>query len=268
MSEFESHSYNQGAHGAAPIESKNKGWWRRAKEILLAIRSKGARTKFSAAVNRGRSILSSRNAWVGIVLAILLVVPVAGLIFGYIMRPALAPSGAGSAAGISADNPARGTAAKPAPGKPLYPVMQPPSTAVVAPIPAPAAPRNPSAATPPPPQANAPIMPAPPPQIAGVMPPPPTVTTNAPYAPTTYPARHDKHFGDGCSGQLTLNSNELVFECPEDPRGSVQVAINQIDAVDENGIRLSSGKKYHFSIPGMSKNSEQELFTGWLNRVR
>lgn len=99
-------------------------------------------------------------------------------------------------------------------------------------------------------------------------PPPVVTTTNAPYAPTTYPARHDKHFGDGCSGQLTLNSNELVFQCPEDPHGSVQVAINEIDAVDENGVRLSSGKKYHFSIPGMSKNSEQALFTGWLNRVR
>lgn len=84
----------------------------------------------------------------------------------------------------------------------------------------------------------------------------------------TYPARHDKRFGDGCSGQLTLNSNELVFQCPEDSRNSVQVAIDQIEAVDENGVRLTSGKKYHFSIPGMSKNSEQELFTGWLTRVR
>ena len=100
------------------------------------------------------------------------------------------------------------------------------------------------------------------------MPPPPVVTTNAPYSPTTYPARHDKHFGDSCSGQLTLNSNELVFQCPEDPGAAIQVAVNQIDAVDENGIRLTSGKKYHFSIPGMSKNNEQELFTGWLNRVR
>jgi hypothetical protein len=100
------------------------------------------------------------------------------------------------------------------------------------------------------------------------MPAPPVVTTNDPYTPTTYPARHDKHFGDSCSGQLTLNSNELVFQCPEDPGAGIQVAINQIDSVDENGIRLSSGKKYHFSIPGMSKNSEQALFTGWLNRVR
>ena len=112
------------------------------------------------------------------------------------------------------------------------------------------------------------MIPATPPQIAGVMPPPPVVTTSGSYSPMTYPARHDKHFGDGCSGQLTLSSNDLVFQCPEDPHGSVQIAINEIQAVDENGVRLTSGKKYHFSIPGMSKNNEQELFTGWLTRVR
>jgi hypothetical protein len=97
---------------------------------------------------------------------------------------------------------------------------------------------------------------------------PPAVTPNAPYGPVSYPARHDKHFGESCSGQLTLNSSGLMFNCPENPEGSVQVAINQIGSVDENGIRLISGKKYHFSIPGMTKSGEQQLFANWFNRVR
>jgi len=84
----------------------------------------------------------------------------------------------------------------------------------------------------------------------------------------TYPARHDKHFGAGCSGQLTLNSTALVFNCPGDPGSGFQLPINQIDAVDDNGIRLLSGKKYHFTIPGMNKSAEKALFTDWLNRVR
>jgi hypothetical protein len=98
--------------------------------------------------------------------------------------------------------------------------------------------------------------------------PPPVVTTSIPFNAITYPARHDKHFGEGCSGQLTLNSTGLTFSCPDDPDGTVQVAINDIGSVDENGIRLTSGKKYHFTIPGMTKSGEQQLFTGWLSRVR
>jgi hypothetical protein len=110
--------------------------------------------------------------------------------------------------------------------------------------------------------------PAPPVPFKNSLPPAPTVTTGSPYPPAVYPARHDKHFGESCSGRLTLNSSGLQFDCPDDPGGGVQVAINQIGSVDENGIRLTSGKKYHFSIPGMSKISEQELFADWFNRVR
>ena len=84
----------------------------------------------------------------------------------------------------------------------------------------------------------------------------------------TYPARHDKHFGGECSGQLTLNSTALVFHCPGDPGSSIQVAINQIAAVDDNGIRLTSGKKYHFTISGMNKSAEKALFSDWLSRIR
>ncbi len=83
-----------------------------------------------------------------------------------------------------------------------------------------------------------------------------------------YSARHEKHFGESCSGQLTLNGNGLVFRCPDDPGGSFQVALADIESVDSNGIRLSSGKKYHFAIAGMTKDSEQQLFANWLQQIR
>jgi hypothetical protein len=117
--------------------------------------------------------------------------------------------------------------------------------------------------------ATAPLSaPAPPAAFKSAPPPVPAVAAGTPYPQVVYPARHDKHFGESCSGRLTLNSSGLSFDCPDDPGGGVQVAINQIGSVDENGIKLTSGKKYHFSIPGMTKISEQELFADWFNRVR
>jgi hypothetical protein len=102
-------------------------------------------------------------------------------------------------------------------------------------------------------------MPAPPPAPSGAQP---------AFAAVSYPARHDKRFGDPCAGQLTLNGVGLYFNCPGNPDEGVNVAINQIDAVDDNGIRLLSGKKYHFTITGMSKGDERQLFSDWLSRVR
>lgn len=86
--------------------------------------------------------------------------------------------------------------------------------------------------------------------------------------PETYHARHDKRFGEGCSGQLTLNASGLEFSCPGESDESLRVAFNQIASVDDNGIKLSSGKKYHFTIQGMSKDGERALFRNWFNRAR
>ena len=86
--------------------------------------------------------------------------------------------------------------------------------------------------------------------------------------PETYPARHDKRFGEGCSGQLTLNANGLEFTCPGDPDETLRAAFNQIASVDDNGIKLASGKKYHFTIQGMSKDAQRALFRDWFNRAR
>ena len=96
---------------------------------------------------------------------------------------------------------------------------------------------------------------------------PPNTSARAPFTPIVYPARHDKHFG-GCSGQLTLNSGGLNFRCPDDPGDSIQVGLNEIGAVDDNGIQTTSGKKYHFTISGMSKPAAQQLFANWLHQVR
>ena len=101
MSKFDSHSYNQGARSATPLESKNMSWWLRGKDILLAIRSKAARDELLGCY-KSLQIRPFRSKRLGChPIGVLLVVPIAGLIFGYVTRPSLARSGAGSPAGIS-----------------------------------------------------------------------------------------------------------------------------------------------------------------------
>jgi hypothetical protein len=98
-------------------------------------------------------------------------------------------------------------------------------------------------------------------------PPAPVSAARPAYAPLSYNARHDKAFG-GCAGQLILSSTGLQFNCPGNSQDSMQIAISQISGIDENGVRLASGKKLHFSINGMTKPGEQALFTDWFNRLR
>ena len=253
---------------------RDTSWWQRGKGLLQALRRRMMRrtTESSQDPKRGPHSTPSRlNLWLVIVLLVLLPVPIVGALLGYFSRPASRTDGPedGAPAGISTDNAGQGTTSKPAPGKPLYPDMPAVPTSSVPQVPAPAAPRNPAAIPPPPPQATVPLRPSNPAPVVIPSPaPPPVVTTSIPFNAITYPARHEKHFGEGCSGQLTLNSSGLTFSCGDDPNGNVQVAINEIGSVDENGIRLTSGKKYHFTIPGMTKIGEQQLFTGWLSRVR
>lgn len=113
------------------------------------------------------------------------------------------------------------------------------------------------------------VNPALPQTATNTPPPPPSAATGArvPFTPVVYPAHHDKHFG-GCSGQLSLNSGGLNFNCAENPGDSIQIGLNEIGAVDENGIQTLSGKKYHFTITGMSKPGVQQLFSNWLHQVR
>jgi hypothetical protein len=156
---------------------------------------------------------------------------------------------------------------KPAPGKTMQAAAHPAPSAY-SPVPLPAVQLSQQA------DAQAPI---PTQSIAGATAPPAIVGPAAPaivipprpaFSSMTYHARHDKVFGEGCAGQLILNSGGLVFDCPEDPRSSVQIALSEIGAVDENGVRLLSGKKFHFSIRGMTKSGEEALFTNWLHQLR
>jgi hypothetical protein len=245
MSEFDRHSYNQGGRDATPTESMDRtSWW------------------------HWKNLARGKN-WPVKVLLLLLLIPIAGMIIGYVTRLKTGTGAAAGPVGSSIGTLTHGTTAKPAPGKPLVAVPQPAPANPPPQVPAPAAPqRSPAPAPVPQSGTTAPLSAPAPPAAFRSVPPVSTVATGTPYPPVVYPARHDKHFGESCSGRLTLNSSGLLFDCPEDPSGGVQVAINQIGSVDENGIRLTSGKKYHFSIPGMTKISEQELFSDWFNRVR
>ena len=221
---------------------------------------------------RGTSLAAARRRRVALtVFLVMLVLPAAAVVLGYIARPA-SETTRQTAASLSANLSEMVTGekkAKPAPGKPLLTKGEIPSPGMAPPAPAPDLPlQSPTGMKelPQRPMTATAGVPAPPAKV----PPPPTapVVTRPPYTPAVFTARHDKHFGEGCSGQLTLDSSGLVFKCFDDPHGSVQVALNDIESVDANGIRLISGKKYHFSISGMAKDGEQELFANWLHRVR
>lgn len=212
------------------------------------------------------SLAFLRRHWTIALFLALLMFPLAGLVLGYISRPS--PGSAAQAdAGITTSAEPAEKQAKPSAGKPQLAASQTPPPVVMHPLPPsalePQAP--PAMSVPARPLNPAPGTPNPPPNAA---PPPSAVAANSPYTPMVYSARHDKVFGEGCAGQLTLDTNGLAFRCPDDPGGSVQVAVGDIEAIDGNGIRLISGKKYHFSIAGMGRSNEEQLFANWLRRVR
>jgi hypothetical protein len=207
--------------------------------------------------------------WVLLALPVLIVLPVAIYIVWYGVRPTgsfrktpVQEATSRISSLLSAD----GSKPKPSAGKPFQ-APPPPTQSTYPALPPTVQPAQPSSTEIPLPSQSmaGAVAPAP---IAPNTPSIPVVPARAPFAPLVYRAKHDKVFGGSCSGQLTLNSGGLVFNCPDDPHGSMQIAIAEIGAVDENGVRLLSGKKYHFSIPGMSKSGEETLFANWLHQVR
>ena len=201
---------------------------------------------------------------------VLLSVPIAFAVMRLLDQPAhlkQSPSAIATSKTLLGMNSQATAKPKPAPGKPFVPVEQTHFT-------------NPTVWTPAPssqPASNATVVPQnpvhpafntpAPPQVANVPQPQPVAPAKPAFAPLVYPAHHDKHFG-GCTGQLTLDAAGLNFRCAEDSSGSFQVALREIGAIDENGIQTLSGKKYHFSISGMSKPAAQQLFANWLHQVR
>jgi hypothetical protein len=218
------------------------------------------------------SLLHSRRArqWALLALPILLVLPLAAGIVWYGVSPAHAFRKAPELEASSRVNSllvANGSKPKPSPAKPFQ--APPPPTRSTYPMPAPTVqPNQPSTTDIPIPGqtvASGTVRPTP---IAPNTPVVPVTPARPPFSPLVYRAKHDKVFGGSCSGQLTLNSGGLVFTCPGDPSGSMQIALAEIGAVDDNGVRLLSGKKYHFSIAGMTKSGEEALFANWLHQVR
>jgi len=250
MGDFGSSFNPQADRPAVPPQGAGESGWRRL------VRS--ARGSFP----------SNWKKWALLALPMLLVVPVVAAIAWFAAKPnpLLKDPARGTRSAFSALLPAGSSKPKPAPGKPFQ-APPPPATSSFAPLSAPAVPLN---------QPTVTDMPIPAQNIAGTVAPAPIAPTapsvpasvRPPFSPLVYRAKHDKVFGGSCSGQLTLNSGGLVFNCPDDPHGSMQIALREIGAVDENGVRLVSGKKYHFSIPGMTKGGEETLFTNWLHQVR
>lgn len=226
----------------------------------------------SEAVKLPSRTLSGRNILIALAAVVLLVivVPIVLIIRAESSRPHYYRQGKSVVArGESLLGMNHGPA-KPKPSPYKYTLATPitkPSTPIVF-TPRPQQQNAAPAVTPQVPNQVAPVTPALPQYSNSAPPSPPNATTTrVPFTPVVYPARHDKHFG-GCSGQLSLNSGGLNFRCAENPGDSIQVALNEIGAVDENGIQTNSGKKYHFTISGMSKPAAQQLFSNWLHQVR
>lgn len=94
-----------------------------------------------------------------------------------------------------------------------------------------------------------------------------------PVAPTsrlapglTYTAHHKG--GNGCDGQLTLSLQGLVFDCGGDSSRSFGIPLAAIQGTDDDGVILSNGDKFHFSVAGEKKQVARDLFTGWLYQAR
>jgi hypothetical protein len=267
------HTYSEGQKAAPadnPEMTSRLSATKPASMKVVRTAAKRGLSEFFAGL-RGSSPAASRRRRVALkVFTGMLMLPAAAVILGYITRPAPETT-RDTAASLSANSSESLTGekkAKPAPGKPLLTKAEIPSPSMAPPAPAPALPLQPPTGITQLPQRPMTATAGVPSPVPNAPPPASPVVTRPPYTPAVYAARHDKHFGESCAGQLTLDSSGLVFKCFDDPHGSVQVALNDIEAVDANGIRLVSGKKFHFSISGMAKSGEEELFANWLHRVR
>jgi hypothetical protein len=241
---------------SGPAPSTEKSAWRRRVDLGRA--------------SAGRlllGLLSKRHSAL-IAMILVLTIPIgAGIVWFAASPSGLRKSQSGNSGAVPSSLLSHGTKAKPAPGKPM--VAAPPPQSLppppVSPVILTQQPAIPSQIAVP--GTAATVGPAP---IARAAPPAPvpTLPSVPQHSPMVYQAKHDKAFGGGCSGQLSLSPNGLAFNCSDDPAGSMQIALNQIGSADENGVRLLSGKKYHFSIRGMTKSGEEALFLNWLHQVR
>jgi hypothetical protein len=71
----------------------------------------------------------------------------------------------------------------------------------------------------------------------------------------------------GCGeGILTLMNSGLEFACSDGGK-SFSFPFSLIAREDDDGFKLNSGKPYHFSIKGASKDQVRVLFAEWYGRA-
>jgi hypothetical protein len=100
-------------------------------------------------------------------------------------------------------------------------------------------------------------------------PPVPAETTTS-TAPSNPPSRVEMripgvhHLGrHHCDGELIFTDKDFSFTCPSD---SFTVERSMVAKLDNNGVLLVSGEKYHFDVAGYDKTGVQILFSEWLER--
>ena len=72
------------------------------------------------------------------------------------------------------------------------------------------------------------------------------------------------HLGrHNCDGELVFTDQDFRFNCPSD---SFTVERNMVAKLDNNGVVLISGEKYHFDVAGYDKTGVHILFSEWLER--
>jgi len=86
-----------------------------------------------------------------------------------------------------------------------------------------------------------------------------------PAAGKLYVAKHKGH--GGCKGNLLLLPDRLEFSCIENPEKRFSETVVGM-RVDDDGVALSSDKKYHFAIENGNKEQTREIFQDWLARAQ
>ncbi len=115
--------------------------------------------------------------------------------------------------------------------------------------------------------------PVPAPQISAAAPPPAVIPNVRPAAPTlplgVRMNANRNGFNNGCKhGELVMEVSTVTFTCPYDAHKSVAVHAAEVKSLDNNGIVVFHGQKYHFDIAGKQKQDVHELFAQWLANAR
>jgi type IV secretory pathway VirB10-like protein len=203
--------------------------------------------------------------WGGIGLAGVIVIAVVAIIIHAGSRRRSMAQGTAMPSGSLLSSPWSGASystPKPSPIGRYQPAPPPPppvQTVQAAPVlPPPQSPLNTDSAVVPPPLTPTPA-PAPPPAQ--------NPTASLPFG-VKMPAKRDG-FNNGCKdGELVLQVSAVIFTCRSDAGKSITLRVEQIRALDNNGVVINAGQKYHFDIDGKQRQDVHQLFAQWLDNAR